>query len=294
MYRIALEFANGRTLYYGLVLCGIMLCLMRPDRRRGVGVVLRLGAVLGAILVLLSAAPFPILTYVVWVSLLVAALWARGTKGEDRKRFRQCGFPLFLAFSVACAAWEVVQARAPVIAYTPGEHWCVIGDSLSMGADSQDRNWPGVLGKRLEATVDNFSAGGSKVRAASSSARLVKEDVSLVLLEIGGNDLFYDTPVSEYDSGLRALLEAVRRPGRRVVMFELPLPPFYNRYGRVQRAAAKEYGVVLIPKHVLAGVIGTPGATLDGLHFSHKGHDILAQALYSLVHVQSPEAPVNE
>ena len=78
------------------------------------------------------------------------------------------------------------------------------------------------------------------------------------------------------------MLAGVCRPHRRVVMLELPLPPFYNRYGTVQRALAKSYGVTLVPKRCLAGIITTPYATVDGLHLSNLGHALLARSLFEM------------
>ena len=72
-------------------------------------------------------------------------------------------------------------------------------------------------------------------------------------------------------------------PHRIVAMVELPLPPFCNRYGMVQRALAREHGVTLIPKRFMAGVMSRPGATVDGLHFSNTGHILFARALYGML-----------
>jgi lysophospholipase L1-like esterase len=70
---------------------------------------------------------------------------------------------------------------------------------------------------------------------------------------------------------------------RIVALVELPLPPFYNRYGMVQRALAKEHGVILIPKRFMADVMSTSGATVDGLHFSNSGHILFARALIGML-----------
>jgi acyl-CoA thioesterase-1 len=87
-----------------------------------------------------------------------------------------------------------------------------------------------------------------------------------VILEIEGNDLLGGTSIPKFREDLEKMLTLVCGPHRRVVMIELPLPPFYNRYGMVQRALANSHGVTLIPKRYLAQVITTPGATVDGLH----------------------------
>jgi len=70
-------------------------------------------------------------------------------------------------------------------------------------------------------------------------------------------------------------------------LFELPLPPFSNAYGRVQRALAAQYRVTLIPKRCLTAVFGVQGSTLDGLHLSQVGHNALADRVNSML-VVSP------
>jgi lysophospholipase L1-like esterase len=68
-----------------------------------------------------------------------------------------------------------------------------------------------------------------------------------------------------------------------VVMFELPLPPFRNEYGRVQRKLASKYGVVLIPKRVFVGVLTEEGATMDGVHLSPQGHERMAEIVWNSI-----------
>ena len=87
---------------------------------------------------------------------------------------------------------------------------------------------------------------------------------SLVLVEIGGNDVLRATRPLAFEEGLDVLLAKLRDTRRTVVMLELPLPPFHNRYGEVQRRLAKRHGVLLVPKRVLMGVLTSAGsATLD-------------------------------
>jgi len=72
-------------------------------------------------------------------------------------------------------------------------------------------------------------------------------------------------------------------------MFELPLLPQMIPYGQAQRQLAKKYGVVLIPKRFLAGVLAGADATSDGLHLTEIGARrmafLVARVLSS--HVQS-------
>lgn len=114
------------------------------------------------------------------------------------------------------------------------------------------------------------------------NAKRVGPEPALVLLEIGGNDIFADTSPKQFRHDLRALFETVRAQGHVLLMLELPLPPTFNAYGQIQRALAAEFGVTLIPKRILGGALTATGATIDGLHFSHAGHAVLADRIAKL------------
>jgi acyl-CoA thioesterase-1 len=66
-------------------------------------------------------------------------------------------------------------------------------------------------------------------------------------------------------------------------MFELPLPPFYNEFGRIQRRLARAHGVALIPKWVLLGVLRGQAATLDSIHLSPAGQREMARSVWSVI-----------
>ncbi len=106
---------------------------------------------------------------------------------------------------------------------------------------------------------------------------------SLVLAEIGGNDVLRANRPEAFERGLDVLLAKLCEGGRTVVMFELPLPPFHNRYGEVQRRLASRHGVQLIPKRVLMGLLRTDGATVDGIHLSARGHELLAETVWGII-----------
>jgi hypothetical protein len=41
--------------------------------------------------------------------------------------------------------------------------------------------------------------------------------------------------------------------------------------------------VILIPKRVLIGILTTDGATLDTIHLSACGHELMAQAIWRVI-----------
>jgi acyl-CoA thioesterase-1 len=125
--------------------------------------------------------------------------------------------------------------------------------------------------------------------ALKSQANQLPTADGLVLIEIGGNDLLGATSAREFERDLDALFSRVcgsagASPSRRtVVMFELPLPPLSNEYGRIQRRLTNQYGVQLIPKRVLMAVLARGGGTLDSIHLTDEGHEQLAAAVWNVI-----------
>jgi len=105
----------------------------------------------------------------------------------------------------------------------------------------------------------------------------------IVLLEIGGNDLLGSTSPSDYEHNLEKLVSLCCGPGRIVVMFELPLPPFRNEYSLAQRRVAAKYEVRLIPKRLFIGVLTADGATVDSIHLTRAGHEAMAEMVWSIL-----------
>ena len=61
------------------------------------------------------------------------------------------------------------------------------------------------------------------------------------------------------------------------------LPPLFGEFGRVQRRAAKKYGVKLIPKRILMGVLSRREATSDSIHLTGNGQQAMARAVWRIV-----------
>ena len=132
--------------------------------------------------------------------------------------------------------------------------------------------------------VQDLSLAGADVASAlKEQAGRVDGPGSLVIAEIGGNDVLGQTTPEAFERGLDALLKVLRRGGRTVVMLELPSPPFYNRFGSAQRRQAGRHGVLLVPRRVLLGVLTAKDATLDTIHLSPTGHARMAEAIWRAV-----------
>jgi acyl-CoA thioesterase-1 len=276
------HFIGGWALFSGMALCLSGACLKCVVVRPVWLALARIASLAGLVIVLLSAAPLSPVLYAVFFALLALIVLRPDSWWGLNKKLDQGLLLLVLGLGLYMVGIEARQFSAPRIDFKSGMTMYVIGDSLSMGADLPGKNWPDLLGDRLHLKVRNFSFGGARVGTSVDHALRVDREDALVVLEIGGNDLLGGTSIPQFRDDLDKMLSILCRGRRKVAMIELPLPPLYNRFGRVQRGLATSHGAVLIPKRYLARVICSPGATVDGLHLSNAGHQLLAEALCGL------------
>lgn len=189
--------------------------------------------------------------------------------------------PLFL-LSISLCLLELPHHLCQKIPVCLNQPVYVIGDSISAGVGSSERSWPLVLGDLSHLEVTNLARAGATTSSALSQTKGIIKPNALVFIEIGGNDLLHNAPSDQFSKDLALLLENIPASSR-CIMFELPLLPSRNEYGRAQRELAKKHNITLIPKECLTRVIGSTEGTLDGLHLSQKGHDALAKAVFRVL-----------
>ena len=215
----------------------------------------------------------------------VTLLWLAAERSVRDRRARRRWLRVAVVVAwVTASAIEVPYHLPPAPELTGHPTVYVIGDSLAASVGgSGEETWPQLLGRGHPIEVVNLARVGATTASAVKQADALPPDGGVVLLEIGGNDLLGDTPAADFERDLDRLLARVCRPSRAVVMFELPLPPLYNGYGRAQRRLASAYGVHLIPRRVLMGVLTDDGATVDGIHLSGVGHQRMARAVWAVL-----------
>jgi len=287
--RIALFFADGRAYFLGIVLIIAGLLLLAGRKTRKTTKRSRILLIAGALVAILSSTPAPIWFYGLWLITTVAWL----VHQSEPMLKREVGIALrigSLLFCLAAAAMEIPHRLMPKLEPQGQERVYIIGDSLSAGMGTGEMTWPQVLAAGVPVEVVNLSAAGATADTAMQQAKQVPQGPAVVVIEIGGNDLLGDTPGHAFEEDLRRLLESLKGDSRRLVMFELPLPPFSNRYGRIQRRLASEFDVALIPKRVLSDVIGSARGTLDGLHLSDDGHREIAETVRRVINLPESTA----
>jgi acyl-CoA thioesterase-1 len=221
--------------------------------------------------------------YGLWLGLCVMAWVAFIARTTFPLRVSTIG--AFAFFSLSLCLTELPYRLVQRVTLFTKQPVFVLGDSISAGTGTKERAWPDVLGDLSRLRVINLARPGASVETALDQANHITAINALVIVEIGGNDLLGNTDSRSFYRQLDKLLGKLKKGNHRVVMFELPLLPFWDAFGRDQRVLAEKYGVTLIPKSYLAGVFGLKDATLDGLHLSQKGHNALAKSVYSLLKV---------
>jgi lysophospholipase L1-like esterase len=185
-----------------------------------------------------------------------------------------------VAFIVAAAivfGWAFTHQGASRLTLPRDRAVFIIGDSLSAGlGSSREDTWPQLLSARLKLEVSNLAWAGATLRDGASQARAIPEGPAIVLVELGGNDLLAGAEPATFGADLRSFLGTLVRKDRRILMFELPLLPFQNAFGRIQREVCAQYGVGLLSRSLLAGAVALSGHAGDGVHLSRQGHSWLA------------------
>ena len=282
MNPITLSFADGTTFFVGLFLVAAAEGLLLQFRYRVVRSILTVLTVVGIILVVISATPLPLWGYTIWAIPAIAGLVLSNLAIPPQRISIICAGVLLVATVALCLA-EVPHHRRPHLTVPKGATVYVIGDSISAGLGTKDRCWPIILGEMMPLRVVNLAQPGATVESAIVQAKGITEPHSLVIVEIGGNDLLGETDASVFQSKLDTLVSSLCSAQHQVLLLELPLFPFQNAFGKAQRSMVSKYGVAMLPKRYFARVLGMENGTLDGLHLSQVGHDAMATIIASVI-----------
>jgi acyl-CoA thioesterase-1 len=183
----------------------------------------------------------------------------RKVDGARRALLRHCS----LALLAAAAARAMAAPRGPLL---------VVGDSLSAEYGlARDSGWVSLLRQRIArdkiaVEVVNASISGDTTSGGRSRlpALLAQHKPGVVVIELGGNDALRGLPLSMTQDNLRAMTQAAKAAGARVLLVGMQLPPNYGRkyaqdFAALFAGVAKAEGAALVP-FFLAGVADGPEA----------------------------------
>ena len=282
MNRIVLSFADGTVFFVGLALALGAEALLLRFRNRLARPVLTVLALVGMVFVVISATPLSIWAYLSWTIPAVAGLvLLHGAASPTRLRVVTCA--VLLAATVGLCIAEVPHRRLPRLAASEHTTVHVLGDSISAGSGTGERCWPALLGEMTRLRVVNLAQPGATVKSAIAQAKGITEPRSLVIVEIGGNDLLGGTDPSMFRKDLDSLVSSLCSQNHQVLVVELPLFPFQNAFGEAQRSIVAKYRVAMLPKRCFAQVLATENGTLDGIHLSQTGHAAMARIMAAVI-----------
>ena len=273
--------AGGYGFFAGLALFALALYLGRSSRR-----LCRIGATLaalfGVILIVVSTTPIFWLWYVVLpISVVLWIVSIRSDRLPDR--WRSIALRLMLFTIAAGLILEVPYFVPPRIPIPAHRRLVILADSITAGVRDGEQTWPMRLGQNVDYEVVDLSHVGAVVADGADMIDSQSLNGDLVLIELGGNDLLGGTSPEDFRRELDTLLKELSAADCTIVMFELPLPPFYYQYGYAQRSLASRYKVTLIPKRYLLHVLVGEQKTLDSIHLTDAGHRQLAELMQRLL-----------
>ncbi|WP_083233659.1 SGNH/GDSL hydrolase family protein [Planctopirus hydrillae] len=272
---------SGQAFFTGLVLLLASFGLAQAARKtwkRWWGLAFALG------LILIAASSIAIPLWLLAMAGMATLVWLYLLMRADTSRQRFAALVAAVLW-LAVAIGELPYLLIPTLQPVANRGLAVIGDSVTAGMGGEDRSetWPAIIARQHQLQVQDLSHVGETAGSALKRIQNIEIQAPVVMVEIGGNDILGSTSSQQFAADLDALLNRLSTPGRQIVMYELPLPPFYHEFGRIQRSLAHKYGVQLIPRRIFLSLLADQGATLDSIHLSQAGHQQMAESVWRLV-----------
>ena len=241
-------------------------------------------AIFAVFLIFISATPLAWWFYVVWLLSILSLLLTVTLHKISSLKFPFVFRLIVLCLSIIALIAELPFQLKPSLAEYTFEKLYIIGDSVSAGiAGREEQTWPKIIREKHKINIINLAQSGATAASAIEQAAQVKSEKALILLEIGGNDIFAPTAPAMFEQNLEKLLNILSSPQNTLIMLELPLQPWQIRYGKIQRKLAKKFKVILIPKRFFVSVLSAEEASTDLAHLSPKGHQLMATQIWLLI-----------
>jgi acyl-CoA thioesterase I len=211
---------------------------------------------------------------------------------------------LFLLLAFSCKQPEKQPpVTAPATNTTPApaankNTILFFGNSLTAGygLPGMDEAFPALIAHRIDSlhlpyTVVN--AGLSGETSAGGKSRIgwvLKQSVSIFVLELGANDGLRGIPLAGTSANLQDILDSVkaRYPSARLVLAGMQIPPsmgadYATAFRGIFPKLATRNNAALIP-FLLQNVGGIPQLNqADGIHPTARGHQIVAENVWQVL-----------
>jgi acyl-CoA thioesterase-1 len=153
---------------------------------------------------------------------------------------------------------------------------------------------------RIQEKLDSMNAPYKVVNAGvsgetSSGGRsridwILKQQLDIFVLELGGNDGLRGIPITETKKNLQAIIDRVKQkyPAAKIIITGMQIPPnmgkrYTTEFRNMYPALAANNNISIVP-FILDGVGGNASLNQsDGIHPTAEGHRILADNVWSVL-----------
>ena len=173
-----------------------------------------------------------------------------------------------------------------------------LGDSLTEGYGiEKEKAYPALVEKKLldkGYKIKIFNAGISGSTTASAPSRLkwlLKSKPNIIFIALGANDGLRGIAIETTKQNLKDAIQIAKKANIKVWLAGMKLPPNYgasytSKFEATFQEIAKEEDIPLLP-FLLEGVAGHAEFNQpDGIHPNEKGHQKLADFLFSFFQQQ--------
>jgi acyl-CoA thioesterase-1 len=179
---------------------------------------------------------------------------------------------------------QIVSDKLKIVAF---------GDSLTAGFGlAEKESYPYLLQEKLKADGYNYeviNAGVSGDTSLGGVERvdwvLEQENVKILILELGANDLLRGLPVAKMKANLETIIKKAQAKNVRVLLCGMLAPPtmgaqYQREFVMVFPDLASEYKVEFMP-FILEGIALNPKLNQgDGIHPNAEGAKIMTANVY--------------
>ena len=137
------------------------------------------------------------------------------------------------------------------------------------------------------------NAGVSGETSSGGRSRIdwiLKQEVDIFVLELGGNDGLRGIPITETKKNLQTIIDKVKGkyPDAKIIITGMQIPPnmgkkYTTEFRSMYPDLAKQNNISIVP-FILEGVGGNAELNLsDGIHPTAEGHRILANNVWNVL-----------
>lgn len=192
-------------------------------------------------------------------------------------------FIVILLIAIASVSAFLIFTDREVANYPPKDGPIVaFGDSLVAGTGSTEGNdFVSALSRQIGQEIINLGVPGDTT--ASGLSRIdeaLKENPSITIVVLGGNDFLRKTPRQETFSNLRQIIDKLQAQGSIVVLAGVRGGLLSDNADGYYEALAEDTGSVYVPD-ILDGLFGDARYMSDSIHPNDEGYRKIAERLFA-------------